>query len=162
MPVAMRAGIALMTGGVAAVGLGYAGAVAAAGAAYAGAAITGAAPAWAPWLLAIGGSAATVGLFVLGAATRRVLSRGVAILLGLLFLVLAGSFGLALAMHAREGAGGPLLLGLPLRLAIVFYGVGFVPLLALPLAHALTFRAGGGADDRDDAPTERGRSRVPR
>jgi hypothetical protein len=42
-------------------------------------------------------------------------------------------------MPPQEGAGGPLLLGLPLRTAIVLYGVGVVPIAILPLAYALTF-----------------------
>ncbi|HVZ49962.1 MAG TPA: hypothetical protein VG916_14340 [Gemmatimonadaceae bacterium] len=130
MPAATRTGIVLVTGGVAA-----------AGAAYAAAAGLGTAPAWAPWLLAIGASGGSVGLFVLGAATRGTVTPRVTALLAGLFVVLVTSFGVALALGPREGPGGPLLLGLPLRLAVVFYGVGFVPLLALPLAYARTFPA---------------------
>jgi len=113
---------------------------AAVGVAYAATIIMGAAPPWAPWLVAVGGAAATVGLFVLGARTRGVGSRGVSITLAVLFVTIAAAFGIALALAPREVAGGPLLLGLPLRLAIVFYGVGLVPLFALPLVFAKTFR----------------------
>jgi hypothetical protein len=56
--------------------------------------------------------------------------------------VLFGSFGAALGLPADDAANESLLLGLPLRLALVFYGVGFVPLLALPIAFGLTFEKG--------------------
>lgn len=138
MAAATRSGLALLTGGVACVGIAYAGAM-----------VSGAAPVWAPWLVAVGGSAASVSLFVLGAATRRAAPRGVATLLGVLFIVLVASFGAALALGPREGPGGVLFLGLPLRLALVFYGVGCLPLLVLPITFAMTF--GRGEDGGDAA-----------
>jgi hypothetical protein len=106
--------------------------------AYGATIVLGSAPTWAPWLVAFGGSATSVGLFVIGAASRGAVSPAVGWMLAALFLVLFGSFGAALALPANEGAG-RLVLGLPLRLAIVFYGVGFLPLLGLPVAFALTF-----------------------
>jgi len=109
------------------------------GAAYAAAIALRTAPWWAPWLLVVGAAGASVGLFVMGAATRGPVSRPIAALLGALFIVLVVSFGAALALPAGEGPGGRLILGLPTRLAIVFYGIGFVPLIALPLAYALSF-----------------------
>lgn len=129
MPSAARAGIVLLTAGTAAIGVAYAASI-----------VGNAAPAWAPWAVALGGSAASVSFFVLGSASRGRISRGTALLLGALFLVLVGSFGAALALPAREGPGDAIVFGLPLRLAVVFYGVGFVPLLALPVAFGLTFR----------------------
>ena len=116
------------------------------GCAYVATLAFGAPPPWANWLLALGTASTPVGLFTLGAVTRGVHSRRLALLLGVLFVVLFASFGAALAMAPDEGAGGPLFVGLPVRLAIVFYGVGFVPLLALPMAFAKTFR-----DDGPDA-----------
>lgn len=130
-----RTGLALFIAGTVAIGVVYAVAIA-----------LGAPPAWAPWFLAFGAAATAVGLFVLGAATRGTVQRPIAFLLGALFVVLLASFSAALAMAPSEGAGGPLLLGLPRRLGIVFYGVGFLPLLALPIAFALTFRADDGPD----------------
>ena len=109
--------------------------------AYAATVVAGSAPAWAPWFLAVGGSAASVALFVIGAATRGVHSRAVGVLLAALLVVLVASFGAALAPRTTAGPGEPLLFGLPLRLAIVFYGVVFLPLLVLPLAHARSFPA---------------------
>ncbi len=123
-----KSGIALFASGAIAIAIAYGATV-----------FSGSAPAWAPWLVAFGGSATSVGLFVLGAASRVPVSPAVGWMLVVLFLVLFGSFGAALALPANEGAGSQQVLGLPLRLAIVFYGVGFLPLLGLPVAFALTF-----------------------
>jgi hypothetical protein len=109
------------------------------GAAYIVTMVAGAPPAWAPWGVAIGGSATSVALFVLGAASRGPVGRGTALLLAALGLVIAGSFSAALSLAAPAGDGARLVLGLPLRLAIVFYGVGFIPLFVLPIAFARTF-----------------------
>ena len=111
-------------------------------AAYGATIVVGSAPDWAPWALAFGSAATSVGLFVFGAASRGRLPRGVRWLLGALFITILASFGAALALPASEGAGGTLVLGLPLRLAIVLYGVGFLPLLALPITFGLTFEKG--------------------
>jgi hypothetical protein len=94
---------------------------------------------WAPWAIALGAAAVPVGLFVLGATHRGRLSRGLLVVFGLVFMIVAGCFALALALPANEGAGGALLLGLPLRTAIVLYGVGFLPLVLLPVAYAVSF-----------------------
>jgi hypothetical protein len=108
-------------------------------AAYLAALVRPALPAWAPWAIALGAAAVPAGLFVLGAAKRGRLSSALLVVFALVFIIVAGCFGLALALPAREGAGGPLLLGLPLRTAIVLYGVGFLPLVLLPVAYALSF-----------------------
>lgn len=106
------------------------------------------APPWGNWLLACGLSLLLVATIALGAARRR---RGVgrlAMSLVFTFVVLFGGFGLALWLPATESAGMPLLLGLPLRAAIVLYGIGALPLLVLPLVFALTFDdLGPSADD---------------
>jgi hypothetical protein len=112
-------------------------------AAYAATMAVGAAPAWAPGALAVGASVDSVALFVLGAATRRTFTRGVGALLVALMAVLVAAFGAGLLLPA--GAGGePLLLGIPRRLAIVFYGIGFLPLFVLPLVYARTFDPADG------------------
>jgi hypothetical protein len=125
---ASKAGVALFAAGAIAIGIAYGATI-----------FAGAAPGWASWFVAFGGSATSVGLFVLGAASRGAVSSAVGLMLAALFVVLMGSFGAALALPATEGPAGPIFLGLPLRLAIVFYGVGFLPLLVLPVAFALTF-----------------------
>ena len=55
------------------------------------------------------------------------------------FVVLASGFCLALGLPITEAAGTPLLLGLPVRAAIVIYGIGLLPIVVLPVAYALTF-----------------------
>lgn len=106
-------------------------------AAYASA-FTGSGPAaWAPWLMALGTSGALVSVMALGAARRGHLGRLIWPL-SLVFLILAGSFAAALALPAEEGAA-TLWLGLPPRAAVILYGLGFLPLVIVPLAYALTF-----------------------
>ena len=131
---ATRGGLILFISGTVAIGVAYLAAI-----------VQHSAPAWAPWPLAYGSVATSVGLFVIGSATRGPVPRTIAGLLAALFLVLVVSFGAALAMAPNEGPGGPLMLGLPVRLAIVFYGVGFVPLFVLPLAFGLSY------EERHDA-----------
>jgi hypothetical protein len=100
----------------------------------------GGAPQWAPWLLAIGIPAALGAIMVLGAARGR---RGIGPLkLPFAFVVatLAIGFGAALALPATEGPLSKLWLGLPVRAAIVIYGVGLLPIFVLPIAYAVTFK----------------------
>ena len=136
--VGTRAGLFLFLGGTATIGVAYAATI-----------LRGTPPAWAAWLLAFGCAATAVGLFVIGAATRGSIPAAVAVTLILLFVLIVASFGAALATAPNEGVDGRLVLGLPMRLAIVFYGVGFVPLIALPVVFGLTFNprdaAGVGA-----------------
>jgi hypothetical protein len=99
----------------------------------------GGGPPWAPWLLAVGANGMIISLMALGAMRGNQLPRSLAWTFVGLFVLCAGAFLLALALPAAEGAGGPLLLGLPLRTAIVLYGVGVVPIAILPFAYALTF-----------------------
>lgn len=109
--------------------------------AYGGVLLPGDTPRWAPWLLAIGSNGVIMTLMALGAMRRDHLPRSLGWTFAGLFVLCAGAFLLALALPAREGAGGPLLLGLPLRTAIVLYGIGVVPIAVLPFAYALTFES---------------------
>lgn len=107
--------------------------------AYASAFSKGGAPSWAPWLLAIGIPAALGAIMTLG-ATRG--DRGLGSLklpFLFVFVVLASGFCLALGLPANEATGAQLLLGLPLRAAIVIYGIGLLPIVVLPVAYAITF-----------------------
>lgn len=102
--------------------------------------------------MAISTPTAMVAIMALGAARGRASARGrglkrLAVPFGAVFLILVGAFAAALRL---PGAGEPLLLGLPLRAAIVLYGVGLLPALILPLAYALTFD-----DDLTDDDVER-------
>ena len=105
-------------------------------------------PAWAAWTLAIGANGIIMTLMAIGAVRHDRLPRSLAWTFAALFLLCAGAFVIALAMPANEGANGALLLGLPLRTAIVLYSVGVVPIAVLPLAYALTFESSTlSADD---------------
>lgn len=95
---------------------------------------------WAPWLFALGVPCAIVAIMVLGAARGR--SGGVGrLIFPMTFVGLALSigFGLALGLPANEGTTQTLVLGLPLRAAIILYGIGLMPIVVLPVAYALTF-----------------------
>ena len=97
---------------------------------------------WGPWLMVVGLATLVVSLMALGAARREGGLGPLRLPMAFTFVVIVGGFGAALAMSGNAGApeaGARLLLGLPLRAAIVVYGVGLVPMLVLPLAYALTF-----------------------
>lgn len=96
---------------------------------------------WAPWTLAIGANGVIMSLMAIGAVRRDTLPRSLVWTFVGLFLFCAGCFVAALVLPAAEGAHGPLLFGLPLRTAIVLYGIGVVPIFILPFAYALTFEA---------------------
>lgn len=107
--------------------------------AYASAFVPGGAR-WGAWSMVIGLATMVVSLMTLGVARR---GRGVgplAVPLAFTFIVIVAGFGAALLLPV-EVPGGRLLLGLPLRSAVVLYGVGLLPVLVLPLAYALTFDA---------------------
>ena len=117
-----------MVMGTCAIALGY-------GAAF----IPGDPPAWTPWLLALGIPASIGGVLVLGAARGRAGVGRLWIPIAFVVVTLAAGFSLALALPASESAGSALWLGLPLRAAIVIYGIGLMPAIVLPIAYALTF-----------------------
>lgn len=54
-------------------------------------------------------------------------------------LILIIGFIAALSLPATESEASKLWLGLPLRAAIVIYGIGLLPIVVLPVAYALTF-----------------------
>ncbi|HMA19828.1 MAG TPA: hypothetical protein VKO87_03435 [Gemmatimonadaceae bacterium] len=106
---------------------------------YAAAFKPGGAPGWAPWMLALGMPAALGAIMVLG-ATRG--DKGIGSLklpFLFVFVVLASGFCLALGLPANEAKGAALFLGLPIRAAIVIYGIGLLPIVVLPVAYAITF-----------------------
>lgn len=110
-------------------------------AAYASALTGSAGPApWAPWMFALGVPGAVVGIMVMGAGRGRTGGVG-RLIVPMMFvgLALTSGFGLALGLPANEGATSALVLGLPLRAAIIMYGIGLMPIVVLPVAYALTF-----------------------
>jgi hypothetical protein len=112
--------------------------VASIGAAYASAFFPGGAPGWAPWVMAVGIALLMVATMALGAAREGRLGR-LTLPFAFVFLVLTVGFGVVLALPAADPLDPELWLGLPPRAAVVLYGVGLLPLLAVPLAYALTF-----------------------
>ena len=96
---------------------------------------------WAPWTLALGANGVIVSLMAIGAMRRDTLPRSLVWTFVGLFIFCAGCFVAALALPPAEGANGMLLFGLPLRTAIVLYGIGVVPIFVLPFAYALTFES---------------------
>lgn len=109
------------------------------GGAYASAFLPGGAPPWSVWGFVLGIPCMVVGLLALGTGRR---GRGIGRLLlpfAFVWLVLGLGFGLALLLPAADAPGTTLWLGLPPRAAIVLYGIGFTPVLVLPLVYALTF-----------------------
>lgn len=131
----MPGGVSLRRGAVAAIAL-ASGAIAAA---YASVPLTGGTPGWAPWLFAGGVDVLLVALMILGAVRP---GRGVgrlAVPFGLTGAILAAGFGALLLLPPADPADPTLWLGLPPRAAVVVYVIGFLPVLVLPLAYALTF-----------------------
>ena len=123
-----RAARIVLIAAISSIGIGYASAFA-----------KGGAPAWAPWLLALGIPAALGSMMVLGAARGRTGIGSLKLPFLFVFVVLASGFCLALGLPAAETKGATLLLGLPVRAAIVIYGIGLLPIVVLPVAYAITF-----------------------
>ncbi len=107
--------------------------------AYGSAFLPAGAPAWAPWLLALGIPGALGGIMVLGASRGRGGIGRLAWPFAFVIITLAAGFSVALALPASESASSDLWLGLPLRAAVILYGVGLLPIVVLPVAYALTF-----------------------
>lgn len=106
---------------------------------YAAAFARGGAPEWAPWFLALGIPAALGAIMVLGAARGDKGIGSLKLPFLFVFVVLASGFCLALGLPANEAPGAQLILGLPVRAAIVVYGIGLLPIVVLPVAYAITF-----------------------
>ena len=123
-----RAALMALIIGVSAIAVGYAAAF-----------LPGGAPAWAPWLLAVGIPVALGGIMILGAARGRMGIGPLKYPFAFVVAVLAIGFCAALALPATESPLSKLWLGLPARAAIVIYGIGLLPIIVLPVAYALTF-----------------------
>lgn len=87
----------------------------------------------------LGCAASVAGIAALGALRSRVPSRLVAALASFLFVDIAAGFGVPALLPPDTGHA-PLVLGLPLRVAIEVYGVALLPVVILPVAYAVTFR----------------------
>ena len=116
-------------------------------AAYAAAFLSTSVPLWASVSLSVGANGIIMTLMAIGAVRHDTMPRSLVWTFIGLFVLCASAFVAALLVPAREGIGGPLLLGLPLRTAIVLYSVGVVPIAVLPFAYALTFESSTLSDD---------------
>lgn len=117
---------------------GLAAGVAAVGVAYGSAFLPGPAPEWAPWLMAGGTVGSIVAAMALGAVKGDRLGSLAATFAAVLLLVGGGFFAI-LALPPTDPADPALVLGLPLRAALLLYGIGLLPTLLVPVAYALTF-----------------------
>jgi hypothetical protein len=114
---------------------------------YATAFLPGGAPDWAAWVIALSMSALMVAVLILGAAKGgAVRHNGLRAIFVLTFLALAVGFALALRAPVPT-PDAPLFLGLPHGAAIIMFVVGFLPMLVLPLAYALTFEETNLSDE---------------
>ena len=109
--------------------------------------VSSTAPTWAPIALAVGANGIIMTLMAIGAMRHDKLPPALSLTFAFIFVACAGAFVAALLMAPNEGPGGSLLLGLPLRTAIVTYTVGVLPIVVLPLAYALTFEKSTLSDD---------------
>lgn len=107
--------------------------------AYASAFAPGGVPPWGAWLPALGIPVALGSIMILGAARE---GGGVGRLkwpFAFVVLLLAGGFCAALALPPLDTPDSRLWLGLPVRAAIIVYGIGLFPTIVLPIAYAITF-----------------------
>jgi hypothetical protein len=107
--------------------------------AYASAFLPGGAPGWGAWLLAAGTCLALVSMMVIGAARAGRVGRRLASAFGVVLLITGGGFATLLALPPADPADPTLVLGLPVRAAMLLYGIGLLPFLIIPLAYAWTF-----------------------
>ena len=107
--------------------------------AYAAALLPGDTPHWAAWLIALGTTGVLVSTMALGALRNGRLSPLLIVAFALLALILAGGLLLLLALPPADPADPRLVLGLPVRAAILLYGIGLLPVFIVPVAYALAF-----------------------
>jgi len=109
-------------------------------AAYIGALVASGVPAWTSWALMIGTSTIMLSTMVLGAVRGDGGIGRLAVPFAAMFAVLLIGFSAVLVLPA-ETATTRLWFGLPLRAAVILYGIGVLPLFVLPFAYALTFES---------------------
>ena len=107
------------------------------GAGYASAFLPGGVPRAATFAFAIATAAIMTAILLLGAINKRRRLGILAWILPFIFVVLAGGFCFALLQTEVDTK--RLWLGLPAGAAAIIYIVGFIPMIILPIAYALTF-----------------------
>ena len=125
---ARRATVVVLFLSVAAISVGYAGAF-----------TRGGPSPLSAWIVAIAVPIALVAIMMLGALRGQGGIGRLKIPFAFVGLILIVGFVAALALPATESPASKLWLGLPLRAAIVIYGIGLLPIVVLPVAYALTF-----------------------
>lgn len=93
---------------------------------------------WGVWSMVVGLATMVVSLMALGASRPDGGIGRLAWPFAFTFIVIVGGFATALLLPG-EGPDARVLLGLPVRAALVLYGIGLLPLVVLPLSYALTF-----------------------
>jgi FtsH-binding integral membrane protein len=91
------------------------------------------------YLMAFGIAAMAVAMMTLGSVREGERLGGLKWVFAFVFVVIAGGFTAALLLPDKDSASSKLLLGLPLRAAIIVFGVGFLPVFVLPFAYARWF-----------------------
>ncbi len=109
-------------------------------AAYGTAFLPGGATDFSALLMVFGIATMAVSLMTLGAVRDGEKLGILGFAFAFVFIVLMGGFALAVMLPDSDSATTGLFLGLPPRAAIVIYGIGFLPVLVLPLIYAMTFK----------------------
>jgi hypothetical protein len=107
--------------------------------AYGAAFLPGGPPAWAVLLMVVGVAGLVVTTMGLGALRRARGRTWIVASLVFTFVALVTGFALALWLPADESAASAMVLGFPARASAVFYIVGVLPLVVLPIVYVLTF-----------------------
>jgi hypothetical protein len=105
---------------------------------YASAFLAGGAPAVMVPVMIVSIATLMIALMAVGAARDGRLGRLKWPLASAWLIVVAG-FGIALVLPAETPLMPRILLGLPRRAAVIMYGIGLLPLIAMPFAYAWTF-----------------------
>lgn len=144
-----RITVAMLFAAVLAIGLGYFGAFTK----------NGPSP-WSAWVVAIAVPVSLVAIMILGALRGPNGIGRLKIPFAFVALILIIGFVAAIALPATESSASKLWLGLPLRAAIVIYGIGLLPIVVLPVAYALTFETQTLNADDVERVRELGRARA--
>ena len=111
------------------------------GAAYALAFLPGGATKVSAFLMAVGIATMAVSLMTLGAVREGEKLGNLKWAFAFVFIVFVGGFTAALILPDNDSAASRLFLGLPLRAAIMIYGIGFLPVFVLPFVYAKNFES---------------------
>lgn len=90
-------------------------------------------------LMALGIATMAISLMTLGAVRPGERLGPLKWAFAFVFVVFTGGFSAALVLPDTDSAASRLFLGLPLRAAIMIYGIGFLPVFVLPFVYARYF-----------------------